>query len=988
MPIKRKNFIRTLPPSLQSNIIHVEQGDAIRANDFNSIAANVDKENHGPGVCVGSSTSTLPSPPAINQTLLNVENSTENQSQDFYAGYSFEPGAAICPDANFFPYYAFSQQNALSMNKIYCWDGVNLGITRVDVGQSFGGEAIIMGPSYSKIIYPESPNENADPYQYIIPIPGDPTKLMAAPYGNGRILWSRKPDPPTDSCEPFETDGYVNLGDACWWQFFKLEEDLHVCSSAPAVICDECGTPIPGPEQTEDGCVYRRTVWLAKLNCDEASIPKDKVVIAFWFTCFKKWICINWENPCPDFDEFTPEEDNIVRTYKPIGFTEVEPEAESDPCDGGCGLLMNFEVNKYYNDDCNDNFCYIETETMQVPVPLPDYTGFVPVNCYVTDSGTDFTGEDCECTGGRVIQIEYPEIHIVCGKICETGRTAFSQSCDISLTQDTTLTQYGPPVIRRIEPSETGDCVCSPLKLIPKTRQAKIACDEWCVTDWTEATDQAIDLPIFGEDDETTFPILDCPTIEIESRTGIDGNGDPTCLCTYATLTFPKKTVDLCGAQVCINDETANDECTVEIPVPPENGGQITYVDNVLLEAADCGSFQYRIQYGRMNIRCGAFCEPETSTFLSSPNTIRLWDELILTGGEDQTVLTGIASGTIPVTLGGFQSTTIELNGSAANATIALDNPVNQTVNLTGELTGATVNLTGDTSQNVSVSGTCAGTVSLTNEDQVINVDGACSGSVTLSGTESRTVVVTGTCQGGGRLSTTETEEVDVNVLGTCSGNVTLTDSQNQTVNLTGELTGATVNLTGGSQQTFLTDVSASISNLPITINLEQITGGTISGNITINIPIAKKTVVTAVSVDNCNVVGTTEDIWVLAPASAPAGNAGDLAITANASGLTFTPTTASQTVNATATGPISVQTSTGTVSVPTSGVISGGSISASGTVQVPTSGTICGITISGNGSIQIPTTASFDASALSAQSATIRIPTRAECSTSEGGSE
>lgn len=634
------------PRSVQSSINRPEHGDYVTLSWAQSVTDNVSQEAVGVGAGVGSSFAPTPPKEALNDLLQRAHNTMEDNDALPPAGVFEVEGANVTDDAAF-PEIGFDQQNALCTTTIDAYDGKKLGITRKEIGP--GGEAYstVMGPTYVKI---EFQDEASLDYPYVIPVPGKKDYVRAAPYGNARLLWHGDIDPSvfTEDCNSIIQNGYVNIGDDCWWQFFKLEQPLQTCGYAQAFIVDHCGNQI-------GTCKIRRTIWLSDINCASQPLPVGTVVLCLWFTWLNKWVAINWTEECPDFEEFTPPPSTIVKTTIPARFEVSAPE---DPCnpdiaengsnpgenggvgsnantrggeaqtrgisgsdannggggngagnggdDSSCTIYLVYTETKYYKDNCG-LFCLYDTEEKRIPLTLPTYTSYIPVYCTInetqggsdsssasdeSDSESSSDGSDsdsCACDSGRWIHIVYPEVQINCGKICFTGNTIEAPGCDISLTQDDPITQYDN-IFTYSESSDICDddtdnsdaChSCSTLTITQRTRTAKIACDEWCISEWTEG-------------DSVTIPVVACEGGEFTYIDNISFFPSNECGCIEYVITYAPVSLH-CGAvcpdslvqsepiKICMNGITDSIEVVTDVKLKKENGStKISILKKVL----------------------------------------------------------------------------------------------------------------------------------------------------------------------------------------------------------------------------------------------------------------------------------------------------------------------------------------------------------------------------------------------------------------------
>lgn len=683
------------------------------------------------------------------------------------------------------------------------------------------GYAIIAGPSPVQITH-------YDPaYPYALPQHNTTASMRAMPFGPAKIIWVDTDDSDSGSgssaeCDPTPRNAYVDIQNQQWWQFFELQEDLPACGSADAIACYHCGGQI-GP------CEIHRTIWLPRLGCetDDIKVPAGTIVLAHWFEQENKWIAIEWQNNCPDFDEFEPSDSDLINIDTPVEFEYI---VGQNPCVDGCDVNLVFVRKTLYHNNCGA-LCEYDTGSVRIPFNPPTFPGWVPVGCVVDNTwrgdGSDSSLSDdwsdsCSCTSRRFVHIQYPEIQIGCGAVCFTGNTMLSPGCDISLTQDEGLAQYdnqfsysvGSPCA---DGSDSDDCAnCGVLTITPRTRYVRIVCDNWCEGEWTD--------------------------------------GEP-----------------------------------INIPVVACDGGTITYVDNVHLDASDeCGCLELVIDYATSDVHCGAICSP--TVIQSNPIKVCL-------GGETESVdvVTGV-TGTIDIS--GAQKTVIQ--------DVALD------------------------LSNLELVGTSESVVTGVSFDAT---------KLTLTGSQSGTFLTDVTLTNP-TLSTSTTSVPTISGATLDASKLTLTGGY--VIVLTGaSITPVAGSLSYGTNKTVLTDVSLNASKLTVSVPLTQITGGTVSGNISISIPLKKKTVVTNVSVEGCNVIGTKEDVWCLEPddSSSSSGAESTLNINVSVDGLTWTPTT-SQT---TATGSVTLSQgylskTTDTITQPNGVNITGGVLTTSdATIPVAT---------------------------------------------------
>ena len=683
------------------------------------------------------------------------------------------------------------------------------------------GYAVIAGPSPVQITH-------YDPaYPYALPQHNTTASMRAMPFGPAKIIWVDTDDSDSGSgssaeCDPTPRNAYVDIQNQQWWQFFELQEDLPACGSADAIACYHCGGQI-GP------CEIHRTIWLPRLGCetDDIKVPAGTIVLAHWFEQENKWIAIEWQNNCPDFDDFEPSDSDLINIDTPVEFEYI---VGQDPCVDGCDVNLVFVRKTLYHNNCGA-LCEYDTGSVRIPFNPPTFPGWVPVGCVVdntwrgdnSDSSlSDDWSDSCSCTSRRYVHIQYPEIQIGCGAVCFTGNTMLSPGCDISLTQDEGLTQYdnqfsysvGSPCA---DGSNSDDCAnCGVLTITPRTRDVRIVCDNWCEGNWRDGT-------------------------------------------------------------------------PIRIPVVACDGGTITYVDNVHLDASDeCGCLELVIDYATSDVHCGAICSPTITQ--SNPIKVCLGGET-----EDVDVVTGV-TGTIDIS--GASKTVI--------SDVALD------------------------LSNLELVGTSESVVTGVSFDAT---------KLTLTGSQSGTFLTDVTLTNP-TLSTSTTSVPTISGATLDSSKLTLTGGY--AIVLTGaSITPVAGTLSYGTNKTVLTDVSLDASKLTVSVPLTQITGGSVSGNISISIPLKKKTVVTNVSVDGCNIVGTKEDVWCLEPddSSSSSGDESTLNINVSVDGLTWTPTT-SQT---TATGSVTLaqgylSKTTDTITQPNGVNITGGVLTTSdATIPVAT---------------------------------------------------
>lgn len=731
------------------------------------------------------------------------------------------------------------------------------------------GYAVIAGPS------PVQVTHYAPDYPYALPQHNNTASMRAMPFGPAKIIWIDTGDESdsssgaesSESCDPKPRNAYIDIQNQQWWQFYELQEPLEACGSADAIACYHCGGQI-GP------CEIHRRIWLPRLGCEDdgVKLPAGTIVLAHWFEQENKWIAIEWKQTCPDFEEFEPDEADLIHIDTPVEFEYI---VGQDPCVDGCQTNLIFNRKTLYHNDCGA-LCEYDTAAVRIPFNPPTFPGYVPVSCivdnvYGSDSSlSDDSSDSCPCDGRRYIHIEYPEMQIGCGSLCFTGNTLLSAGCDISLTQEEPLTQYDhvfsyTPGSPCSDSSDSGsdECAgCGTLTITKRKRDVKIVCDNWCESEW-------------------------------------------------------------------------QDQESMSIPVPVCDGGEITYVDNIHLTAgAECGCLSMVIDYATSKVNCGAVCPPTITP--SEPIPVCLNGET-----KDVEVITGV-TGTIDIS--GASKTVIQ--------DVALD--------LSDlELVG--------TSESV-VTG--------------ISFDAK---KLTLSGGTAQTVLsdVTYTAP---TLSTTSASVPNVTGATLDESKLSLTGS-NQTFLTGASITPVEGKLTYGNSKTVLTDVSLNASKLAVSVPLTLVTGGTVSGTLTISIPMKKKEVVTSVAVEGCNVVGTKEDVWALNPSTEPQSDTGNLDISVSVSGLTFTPSTTS------ASYPAKVTLNTGflsktttTVTQPNGVTITGGVLTVSdSTILVATgiSATSGAVSVTYSSPITALTSAVLTNGGITPTTATVTIPTAISASTS-----
>jgi len=227
--------------STQTNIERPRHGDPVKLSWAQAVTDNVSQEARGLGQSVGATHANAEQANDLNDLLLRVENTLD---APFDQAGVFEANNVSIASEQAFPAIGFSQFNQMNMRLPEQFDGVKLGITRTEIAPNGGiGNAMVNGPTYVQV---EFQDVQSLQYPYVIPVPGQPGYVRAAPYGNARLLWHSDIDPAsfTGDCNSALQNGYVNLGDSCWYQFFKLEGDLSVCGSAEAFICNECGVQL------------------------------------------------------------------------------------------------------------------------------------------------------------------------------------------------------------------------------------------------------------------------------------------------------------------------------------------------------------------------------------------------------------------------------------------------------------------------------------------------------------------------------------------------------------------------------------------------------------------------------------------------------------------------------------------------------------------------------------------------------------------------
>lgn len=738
------------------------------------------------------------------------------------------------------------------------------------------GYAIIAGPSPVQITH-------YDPaYPYCLPQYNTTGTMRAMPFGPAKIIWvdvgddsdsssgssSGSSSASTSACDPTPRNAYVDIQNQQWWQFFELQEDLPACGSADAITCYHCGGQI-GP------CEIHRTIWLPRLGCenDDVKVPAGTIVLAHWFEQENKWIAIEWQNSCPDFDDFEPSDSDLINIDTPV---EFEYTVGEDPCVDGCDVNLVFLRKRLYHNNCGA-LCEYDTGSVRIPFNPPTFPSWIPVGCVVdntwrgdesdsSSSSPDDWSDSCSCTSRRYVHIQFPEMQFGCGAICFTGNTMLSNGCDISLTQQEGLTQYdnlfsysvGSPCADGSDSSTSDECAnCGVLTITPRTRDVRIVCDDWCEGNWQDGT-------------------------------------------------------------------------PIKIPVVACDGGQITYVDNVHLDASDeCGCLDMVIDYATAEVHCGAVCSPTITP--SNPLKVCL-------GGEtkDIDVVTDMTG-------------TIDISGSSKTviSDVALD-----LSNLQLVVSSATV-VTG------------------------VSFDAS---KLSLTGSQSGTFLTDCTLTNP-TLSTTSATIPTISGASLDTSKLTLTGS-NETFLTGASITPISGSLSYGTSKTVLTDVALDSSKMTVSVPLTQITGGTISGNLTISIPVKKKSVVTSVSVDGCNVVGTKEDVWCLEPTGSNSSSSDEstVDISVSVSGLTWTPTTSSTTASGTvnlSSGYLSKTTDTVTQA---SGVnITGGVLSTSvATVAIPTGiqAASGAVTLTAGTSISALSSASLSGGSISTTSSTVTFPT------------
>lgn len=700
------------------------------------------------------------------------------------------------------------------------------------------GYAVIAGPSPVQITH-------YDPaYPYALPQHNTTGSMRAMPFGPAKIIWidtgedsssgsgsesgssSGSSSDSSAACDPTPRNAYIDIQNQQWWQFFELQEDLPACGSADAIACYHCGGQI-GP------CEIHRTIWLPKLGCetDDIKVPAGTIVLAHWFEQENKWIAIDWQNSCPDFDDFEPSDSDLINIDTPVEFEYIVGE---DPCVDGCDINLIFNRKTLYHNNCGA-LCEYDTGSVRIPFNPPTFPSWIPVTCVVDNNyggsessssyGDDSSSSDsCPCDSRRYVHIVYPEIQIGCGALCWTGNTIVAPGCDISLTQDTRLTLYdnqfsvseGSPCDSSSDSGSDSDACyhCSTLTITRRKKDVRIVCDEWCESEETP-------------DEEVTIPVVAC------------------------------------------------------------DGGSITYVDNVHLDAGDeCGCLSLVIDYATAELHCGAVCSPTITQ--SEPLEVCL-------GGDttDVEVVTGV-TGTISV----------EGNSKTVISDVALDL---SNLTLTGDNTTVVTGVSFDATK------------------------------LALSGS-SQTTIVTGVSYSSPTLSTSTASVPNVTGVSLNTSKLTLTGS-NQTIVTGASLTPVTGKIDWDYDKTPLASVSLDSSKMSVSVPLTLVTGGFVSGTLRISIPMVKKTVVTDISVNHCVITGTTEDVWCLNPTNASSG-ASSLDIDVSVSGLTFTPTT----TTADHAGTVSLasgylSTSTVTVKQPKEDLlITGGVLTVSDTtVAIPT---------------------------------------------------
>ena len=743
------------------------------------------------------------------------------------------------------------------------------------------GYAVIAGPSPVQITH------YVKDYPYALPQHNNTETMRAMPFGPAKIIWidtndesdsgSSSDSSSEEKCDPKPRNAYIDIQNQQWWQFFELQEPLEACSSADAIACYHCGGQI-GP------CKIHRRIWLPRLGCEDDGnkLPLGTIVLAHWFEQENKWIAINWREDCPDFDEFTPDEQDLVKIGVPVRF---EYNVDGDPCEGvgggaggagagngagtlqsgdpgyigggedsdgnggdeainnggvggafnnSCSLELVYNETRFYKNDCG-LFCVYDTEEKRIPVFFPSYRSYIPVGCTINDqpggsddsdssSELDYSDSDsCTCDGGRWIHMVYPEVQINCGKICFTGNTIVAPGCDISLTQDTRLTLYDNQFIF----TEGSPC---------------------------------------------------------DSDSGSSSDSDVCPGCSTLTITRRKKDAHIVCDEWCEGKWT--DVGEVKIPVVASDGGEITYVDNIHLTSGECGCLSMVIDYATTKIHCGAICSPTITP--SQPIPVCLNGET-----KDVEVITGV-TGTIDIS--GASKTVIQ--------DVALD-----LSNL--ELVGTSESVVTGVSFDATKLSLAGGTAQTVISDVTYTAP-------TLASTSVSIPTVSGATLDASKLTLTGQ---DVNVLTGAS------------------ITPVTGSLSYGADKTVLSDVTLDNTKLTVSVPLTLVTGGSVSGSLTISIPMVKKTVVTDVSVDGCEITGTKEDVYCLNPSSPTAGQQ-TLDINVSVTGLTFTPTTSTATYSGTVRGGRGYMTKTTTTVSQANGVnITGGVLTVSDTTILAATG-------------------------------------------------
>lgn len=273
--------------STNTNLTPPKVGKPLTKSWVDAVTQNMNKECLQAGAYSDGpvSHSSLPSP-YINPLMLRVKNMTGVPLDMFSVLQITTP--EVTNEAAF-PHILRSQQNEI-FGVTPSSDGCDpkIVVTSYYADPETVLPCVVSGPTPVRVLYNDAESLT---YPFAGFIDGDHTKLVASPFGKIRILWHAEPEVPQSGCDPRVLWSWVNLGSEGEWVFCKLQEDLKSCSSAVALMTDECGNQL-------GECPILRTVWAPEGNnlcqCQTAvTIWKaGEVVPIWWYEYLCKWVTI------------------------------------------------------------------------------------------------------------------------------------------------------------------------------------------------------------------------------------------------------------------------------------------------------------------------------------------------------------------------------------------------------------------------------------------------------------------------------------------------------------------------------------------------------------------------------------------------------------------------------------------------------------------------------------------------------------------------